>query len=202
MDWQEIEVKFYVKHLAQVEKRLQDLGADLVRPRTFETNLRFDLPDGSLRREGRALRLRKDDQARITFKGPTLCYAGVRSRPEFETTLENFETGQKILEALGYVVVATYEKFRSIYELDGLHIMLDELPYGDFVEIEGPDVETLKSAAGRLGLDFGAAIPAGYLSLFEDLCQKRNLDTAQLTFSALNGMQIDEETLAVRPADG
>jgi len=201
MNGQETEAKFYVGDLKQVERRLRKLGARLIQPHTFESNLRFDLPDGQLRREEKVLRLRQDEGARITFKGPSMGKEGVLSRAEFETTLGDLETGRQILEALGYVLVATYEKYRSTYELNNLHIMLDELPYGDFLEIEGPDVETLQKASKKLGLDFSAAIPASYLALFENLCQLRDLDSAQLTFATLDGLQITAEELSVRAAD-
>lgn len=201
MNGQETEVKFYVTDLKEIEARIRGMGARLIQPRIFESNLRFDLPDGSFLRDGKALRLRQDEAARITFKGPAQYSEGVRSRPEFETTLGDFETGRKILEALGYVIVATYEKYRRTYELGELHIMLDELPYGDFVEIEGSDIKALQSAASQLGLDFSAAVPLSYLFLFTNFCQERDLDPSQLTFSALEGMQISAEDLAVRAAD-
>ena len=65
MNGQETEVKFYVKQLKRAEQRLQALGAHLIQPRMHEVNLRFDLPDNSLRGAGKVLRLRQDDQARI-----------------------------------------------------------------------------------------------------------------------------------------
>jgi adenylate cyclase class 2 len=201
MNGQETEVKFYVKDLKRVEERVRALGARLVQARVYEVNLRYDLPDGSLRQGGKVLRLRQDERARLTFKGPSQRSDGVLSRAEFETTLDDFESGRKILEALGYLPVATYEKYRSTYALGELHIMLDELPYGDFMEIEGPDVPALQKASGELGLDFSTAIPASYLALFESLCQQRELDPAQLTFAALEGLQIEPGELSVRPAD-
>ncbi len=207
MNNQEIEVKFYVKDLKRVEKRLRALGARLLQPRVHETNLRFDLPDGSLRTAGKVLRLRMDTQARLTYKGASLRLDGVLSRAEFETQVENFETAQNILHALGYVVSATYEKYRTTYEWEGVHVMLDELPYGDFVEIEGSNVERLQIVSHALELDFDAAIPASYLALFEGLCQKRNLDPTRLTFEAVEKGSISAQDLgapfleSVRPAD-
>jgi adenylate cyclase class IV len=46
---------------------------------------------------------------------------------------------QKIIESLGYVLQFTYEKYRTTYFIDDAYIMLDELPDGLFVEIEGND---------------------------------------------------------------
>jgi len=201
MNGQETEVKFYVSHIDQVETRLQALGARLIQPRVHEINLRFDLPDGSLRQAGKVLRLRQDQRVELTYKGPSQVTQGVFNRVELETTLGDFETGQSILEALGYILVATYEKYRRTYELGALRIMLDELPYGTFVEIEGPDLAALQKASEEFGLDFSAAIPISYLVLFEHLCQKRDLDPSRLTFRALEGLRIEPAELYVRPAD-
>jgi adenylate cyclase class 2 len=201
MNGHETEVKFYVRQVKRIESRLQALGARLVQPRTLENNLRFDLPDGSLHRENKVLRLRQDKRVWLTYKGPAQSSETVLSRVELETTLGDFEAGRKILEALGYILIATYEKYRRTYELEDLHIMLDELPYGDFVEIEGSDVAALQKASAEFGLDFSAAIPASYLALFDGLSRKRGLDPSQLTFTALEGLQIEPEELSVRPAD-
>ena len=202
MDGQETEVKFYVRQLKRVEQRLQALGARLIQPRIYEVNLRFDRPDGSLQREEKVLRLRQDAQARLTYKGPSQQTADVLIRQEIEITVDNFEAARSFMEALGYIPVATYEKYRSTYELGELHVMLDELPYGDFVEIEGPDIESLKNVSKKLELTFSNAIPTNYLDLFVGISQKRGLDQSQLTFAALGGLQIEPGELALRPADG
>lgn len=67
----ETEIKFYVRNLKAVAARLENLSAQLIQPRVLETNLRFDLPDGSLRQQARVLRLRQDTAARLTYKGPS-----------------------------------------------------------------------------------------------------------------------------------
>jgi adenylate cyclase class 2 len=201
MNERETEVKFYVNDLKRLETRLLELGARLIQPRVLETNLRFDLPDESLRSEGRVLRLRRADDVRLTYKGQSEEIEGVRSREEIEFTVGDFETARQFIEALGYVEFATYEKFRATYELAGCHIMLDELPYGDFVEIEGEGVDSIRLTATSLGLDWEAAVQSSYLGLYKRLCADRNLDPAKLTFAALEGFDITPEMLDVRPAD-
>jgi len=196
MSDQETEVKLLVHDLGRIQKRLQELSARLIQPRVYEVNLRYDLPNNALRGDGKVLRLRMDTQARLTCKGPSERLDGVLHRTEFETTVGDFETAQKILKFLGYFVSATYEKYRSVYEWEKCHIMLDELPYGEFVEIEGSDVEDIQNAAHSLDLDFHAAIPASYLTLFEGLCQKRGLDPSQLTFPALKNHLISAQDLS------
>ena len=201
MNDQEIEVKFYVRDLARVETRLRDAGARLIEPRAHEHNLRFDLPDGSLRSAKRVLRLRRSADTRLTYKGPDEDRGGVMARTEIEFTVSDFDTARKFLESLGYVEVAVYEKFRATYELDAAHVMLDELPYGHFVEIEGADADSIRAVASRLHLDFEAAVRASYLMLFDRLCTEQHLVPAHLTFEALKHIQTSPAMLHVRPAD-
>ncbi|MBA4380738.1 MAG: adenylate cyclase, partial [Anaerolinea sp.] len=115
MNDQEIEVKFFVKDLGEIEARIRDMGTRLLRPRAHELNLRYDRPDGSLRREHRVLRLRRSDDARLTYKGPSSIVEGAMSRREIEFSVGDFESARQFLEALDYQVVAIYEKYRTTY---------------------------------------------------------------------------------------
>ncbi|MBU2610958.1 MAG: class IV adenylate cyclase [Chloroflexi bacterium] len=212
MNNQEIEVKFYVKDLGKVEARLREMCARLLRPRVHELNLRFDRPDGSLRREHRVLRLRQGDDARLTYKGPSTIMEGAMSRREIEFSVGDFESAQQFLEALDYQVVVMYEKYRTTYmietsevskDLGGLSalIMLDELPYGNFVEIEGPDAASIHAAADRLVLKWEAAIAGSYLALFERLCKARGFTFRELSFINFADTRITANDLGVCPAD-
>lgn len=201
MNGQETEVKFYVRDLKKIEAGILDRQARLIQPRVFESNLRFDLPDGGLRAEGRALRLRQDTEARLTYKGPSVDLDGARSRVELEFTVGDFEMARKFLEALGYVQIAVYEKYRAVYELDHCLVMLDELPYGKFVEIEGEDAAAIRQTAAGLGLKYEAAVADSYLGIFEKFCQKRGWPQSKLTFETLRGVVFNPEELNVRAAD-
>lgn len=201
MNGQETEVKFYVGNLAKIEARLIELGAHLVQERVHETNLRFDTPGRSLRKEGKVLRLRHDQTARMTFKSDTTKNDGILSRKEIEFEVESFEAAQELIESLGYEVVLFYEKYRKTYDLNNLHIMLDELPYGDFVEIEGHSAASIREAAQRLGLNWNAAIPSSYGALFERVAKPRKLDTSKLTFEAFSGRKPGPRDLSVSEAD-
>jgi adenylate cyclase class 2 len=193
---QEIEVKFFVKDLGKVEARLLELGARLLRPRVLELNLRYDRPDGSLRREHRVLRLRQSDDSRLTYKGPSSIVEGAMSRQEIEFSVGDFEAAKAFLEALDYQIVAIYEKYRTVYEIEtpavskgtGCLIMLDELPYGNFVEIEGPEAVSIHTAADSLSLKWEAAITESYLALFERLRGKLGFTFRDLTFENFAGL--------------
>lgn len=201
MSDKEIEAKFLVRSLAALERRLLPMGARPVQARLHEMNWRFDLPNGRLRAEGRVLRLRSDGEARLTYKGESAVDSGVLSRMELEITVSDLETVRAILEALGYVQIAVYEKYRRVYDLGACHIMLDELPIGDFVEIEGPDTATVRSVAHSLGLDTGRAAKGSYLRLFERYCSEHEQDPTVLTFEAMKGAFAPADELGLQPAD-
>lgn len=201
MNGRETEVKFYVRDLPRAETRLRELQARLIQPRVFEINLRFDLPDGSLRAAGRVLRLRQSNDIRLTYKGSSKNRDGILTRKEIEFTVGDFDAARQFLIELDYQEIAVYEKYRTTYQIASLHIMLDELPYGNFVEIEGDSETEIRETAKRLGLDWEAAVPASYLFLFERLCADRRLDPAKLTFAALEGLSLEAKDIQVRAAD-
>ncbi len=203
MAFEEIEVKFYVRALTPIRERLERLGAILRRERAHEVNLRFDLPDGSLRRTDRVLRLRttSGEPARMTYKGPGELRGGVRARQEIEFSVGDADAARALLEALGFQVTAVYEKYRAIYDFDGREVMLDELPFGAFVEIEGEDADSIRQAAEALGLAWEERIPSSYLHLFERARQSRGLTFRDLTFANFDGLEIQAADLGVAAAD-
>ena len=198
---QEIEAKFYVQDLKSIETRIQDLGARLIQPRVLETNLRFDLPDGRLRSERRVLRLRQDTEVRLTYKDSGKSEQGIIRRKEIEFVVEDFEKAKSFLEALGYQQILVYEKYRTTYELADCHIMLDEMPYGNFVEIEGEGTEPIHKLATQLNLDLGASVAVSYSALFERVRQALRLDFIDLTFDNFSKIEVNPEHLSVIAAD-
>ncbi len=197
---QETEAKFCVRNLKGVEQHLQGFQARLVQPRTLEVNLRFDNARHDLQQTGQVLRLRQDTAARLTYKGDSRSVGGALSRKEIEFTVGDFELARQLVEALGFQVVFHYEKYRTTYELEDTLIMLDELPYGDFVEIEG-DVERLRGIAEKLSLDWKAAIPVSYHALFERLSKKRDFGFNDLSFERFRGLGITPDEMEIRFAD-
>lgn len=198
---QELEVKYYIRDLEALRRRLQELEAREVQPRTHEVNLRFDTPQRRLSAALQVLRLRKDRDVRLTYKGPTEDHQGVRQRQEIEFAVSDFESAKIFLEALGFEVAMLYEKYRAAYELDGVEVSLDEMPFGNFSELEGPDPGRIREVNRKLGLDWEARIPAGYIELFAQLCQKLELPFRDLSFENFAGRAVSPEDLGVVPAD-
>jgi len=197
----QIRNKIFQKFLSAYSRILGRLGGGLIQPRTLETNIRFDLPDASLRSEGRVLRLRRDTEARLTYKGSARDERGASSRTEIEFIVEDFEKARQFLEALGYQQLLTYDKYREIHQLGDCHIMLDELPYGNFVEIEGENAESIQAVAAQLKLNWDTAIPRSYSALFEAAKKALNLSFQNLSFENFAGIKVMPSHLGVRTAD-
>jgi adenylate cyclase, class 2 len=201
MQDQELEVKYLLADLAKLEQRLKTLGAFQDSQRTHEVNLRFDTPDGALEMGRQVLRLRKDRAVHLTYKGPSSSQEGVRVRTEIEFTVEDFDKAHRFLEALGYQVAFMYEKYRTTYTLDGVKILLDELPYGNFVEIEGSNPQVIHSVNDHLGLDWEKRAPESYSVLFEALKTRRGFSFRDLSFENFASLKITPADLDLHPAD-
>lgn len=192
----EVEVKFYLPQLQVFRDRLLAAGAEKVKPRLFERNVRFDSPGERLRFQFQLLRLRQDDRARLTFKGPPndAGQTEAKVREELEVEVSDFETTAAILERLGFKALQIYEKYRETFHLGTVEIVLDEMPFGDFVEIEGEE-DAIRSAAGRLGLDWEQRILDNYLTLMARLKEEYQLDFEDVTFDNFAGRDLSIITI-------
>ncbi len=180
----EIEVKFPVTNLQAVRERLLALGATVSAPRVLEQNVVFDDTAHSLRRNEQVLRLRRDTRVRLTYKGlpKEERRSDVRIREELELEVSNFEIMALLLERLGFSAVSAYEKYRESFALGGTDIVLDELPFGDFVELEG-DEANIRELAQRLELDWDRRVLDSYIALMAMLKDYYQLPFGDLTFA-------------------
>lgn len=197
----EIEAKFPVRSLEGMHRKLEQAGAVLEAPRVHEVNLRFDTPDGLLTRERRVLRLRRDTRAVLTYKGAAQTGQEVSVRQEIEVEVSDFESARHLLEALGYRVSILYEKYRTTYQLGGAHVVLDEMPFGNFVEIEGENAEQIHQIARLLCLRWEARVAESYLGLFERVRQAYGLPPTHLTFDALRDVKVEFSKIGLQEAD-
>ncbi len=197
----EIEVKFLLKDLPRLELRIKALGGKLIQPRVKETNLRFDTADGALSKDHRVLRLRQDQVARLTYKGPAQMNRTVSVRHEIEVEVNDFENARLLLEALGYSTFMVYEKYRTTYSLGDVLVTLDEMPFGHFSEIEGPDASRLQETAESLWLDWALRSLDSYSSLFERVKASCGWTMQNLSFDEFAGKTVTPNDLGLNFAD-
>ncbi len=197
MSDRELEIKFHIRHKELLEEKLAALGGRISHPRVNEWNLRFDTPEKLISARGQALRLRKDERIRLTFKGPADQLGEITDRVELEVEVSDFMTTRRILEALGYRVMVIYEKYRMTWEYGGAEIVVDELPMGDFCEIEAGSEEVIRRIAGELKLNWEHRINTSYLGIFDQLKTVLNMADINLTFEDMQGMHVASSDLAL-----
>ncbi len=187
----EIEAKLPVPALDPVRLALADVSATLL-ARVVETNHIYDSSDGRLHRNGSALRLRINTPTAegepttvLTFKGPVEP-GSLKRRREVEVAVGDAAAALDILAALGFIERLVYRKRRESYRLDDCRVELDEVPHlGCFVEIEGPNEESIGRVQGRIGLADIAHQHRSYVALLADHCERTGLDPRAIDFPTL-----------------
>jgi adenylate cyclase, class 2 len=183
----EQEVKFFLDDPARIRKRLSTLGARPYQPRMHEANIRFDTADGALTRAGRVLRLRKAGSVILTYKQPEAAPAAIPPAParrnlETEIIVDNLEKTSHLLQSLGFRPIVRYEKYREVFRWKSVLVMFDQLPFGNFLELEGPDLGDLRQTADAFELDWKQALQSSYMGIFLALKKTYRLTFLEVTF--------------------
>jgi adenylate cyclase class 2 len=169
---QEIEVKFALRDRNELTRRLHELGATRLYPETFEDNMVLDRR-GELRTKGSLLRVRKFGRySLVTYKGPMSIEGGIKSREEVQTGVESFELAIQLFDSLGYKPVFRYQKYREVWRVREVEVVLDRTPIGDYFEIEG-SVETIREVAAQLGMNMDQALRQTYADLYRQARRTR-----------------------------
>ena len=186
----EIEVKFHVAEVDSTRNLIVALGATPC-GRVFETNTRFENRAKSLKDEGILLRLRKDDRIRLTFKSlPAVLDKDFKMHHELEVQVDNFDTCGAILEGLGFHQEQTYEKWRDTLTLRDTKLLIDTMPYGVFLEIEGKKSD-IRNIADQLHLTWKERIVLNYLEMFEIIRREEGLPFTDVTFDNFERTRVD-----------
>ena len=165
----EIEAKLKVDSLGEIERKLNELGAEFLAEQ-LQTDYHFDDANTTLTKTDRCLRLRKqmvgkNESLFLTYKGAKE-KSNLKKRQEIELEIKDADSVRKLLSALGYEQSLVVEKKRRLWQLGDCEVALDRLPLlGDFVEIEGPDEEKIANAQEKLGLSDLSHIAESYASL-------------------------------------
>ena len=138
---------------------------------------------------------------KFTYKSASTNEQGVLSREEIEFGVEDFDKAKRFLEALGYQKLVYYEKFRTTYEQNDTLVMLDELPYGNFVEIEGSTVDSIRAIADQLQLNWATAIATSYNALFDRTRSALGISVQDLSFAEFADITVEAAHLGVVAAD-
>jgi len=177
----EIEKKYLIdkKKLVELTAKLEELGAAFSYE-TFEEN--YLHRGGLLDMRPATLRLRKTKSKNLlTYKEKLSTESSFKQQIEFETEVSNVDAMENIIGMLGYKLAAVYEKHRKAWKLGGVEVVLDELPFGYYMEIEG-DKEDILKVEKLLGADGLQPEPRGYPRLTQKFGKENKNGVSEARF--------------------
>ena len=117
----------------------------------FEENTIYG--GGPLESSGGIVRIRRtQDRSLLTFKRRVGDQSDVKRQIEHETEISDADAADKLLREFNLRPRLIYEKRRKTWRLRDAEIVLDELPFGLFMEIEG-SITGIKEAEVLLGIE-------------------------------------------------
>ena len=157
---------------------LDEIGAEF-QGEDFEENILFS--NDELISKQAVLRLRRiGEKTIITFKQNIPDAPGAKHHLEFETEVRDFDEISEIIEHLGLKRVLVYEKRRRTWKFRRVEIVLDVLPFGEFMEIEGA-LTAIAEAEMCLGAEDFEVEPSTYPNLTRRY-GKQNGDVTEARF--------------------
>ncbi len=171
----EKEIKILEINREEIVEKLEKLGAE----KTFEGfihDIYYDFPDDApknkMEANGRMFRLRQKGEEHIyTIKNKRKeikKQEGVVAKDEHETAISNIESFAKVLEKYGMEKTREKKKHRISYKLEDMEFDFDvyeNIP--EFLEIEGPDGDTIQSWVQKLELQDHEQMLGGSRKIFK-----------------------------------
>lgn len=168
----EIEKKYRLKEgdREKILDALAEFGAEY-KGEDFEENTIY----GSefLVQKNGVLRIRKtQDRSLLTFKRQIAGESEAKHQIEYETEVDDPDSLVKIVHELGLTPRLVYEKRRRTWKFRSTEVVVDELPFGLFMEIEGK-ITAIAEAEMLLGADEFDVEPLTYPRLTAQLGTER-----------------------------
>lgn len=166
----EIEIRAEIDNISNIEKKLIELGASLVKKKK-----QIDKYFGEInlfKKVGYSFMMRvriEGNKNYLTYKGAASKKDGVWEEYEFE--IVDASASEKMLKAMGFEEIIQVEKSRVEYELDNMSICLDDISgLGCFIEIESQDDNDmdkikLNQLMEKIGVSKEKIINKGYITL-------------------------------------
>ncbi len=154
--FEEIECKFLDVDVSGLRSKLAKLGASKRFTRVFKRYI-FDFPGWPLDQNNSWLRVRDEgDKVTVSFKQRQGVKKGQNDAgmKEVEVSVDDFEKMAEVFRSIGMVTKFYEENRRTLFELDGVEVAIDEWPMiPPYVEIEGPSWAQVDGVAKKLGFD-------------------------------------------------
>ena len=185
----EIEVKLRFDNVDALTKA--GFVLELEMPRHFEDNWLLDTENKQLSEKLAILRVRQTgENGVLTLKEKAASDAPAsqfKQRLEIETTLDEPGNALLIFDRLGFQPWFRYQKYRTVYRAllpsgAQLHVMADETPIGNFIELEGEE-ESIAEGVKLLGISPEDFVLESYLALQAAACAQQGKPFGDMTFS-------------------
>lgn len=157
---------------------LHEIGAEY-KGEDHEENFIFG--GGSLFDDDAVLRIRRiGERTILTYKRRLPGKSDIKTQVEEETEVADAEAMRRIILELGFRPALVYEKRRKKWTLYAAEIVIDELPFGLFMEIEGAD-DQIRKIEDQLDLSGTESVHETYPELTAKL-GKRNGEIIEARF--------------------
>ncbi len=160
----EVEKKYRLDaaRIKDVLESLEEIGADF-QGEDFEENILFS--SAGLLEKQAVLRLRRiGERTILTYKQKIPGKTDAKHHLEHETEVSDFDEIAEIIGNLGFRRSLVYEKRRRTWTFRQVEIVLDVLPFGDYMEIEG-SLAAIAEAEMFLGAEDFEVEPETYPNL-------------------------------------
>lgn len=178
----EIEAQFLDVDKEEIRKKLEEVGAKLVKSEVKMRRVVFDLGRTAYAR----VRDEGDGKITMTYKNVEDDQS-ILGTKEVNLTIDDFENGVLLLKACGLEPKAEQESYRETWTLGDVEICIDTWPWiPTFVEVEGPSEESVWDVADKLELKrekskFGS-VDGTYQHYYGVDCDTVNLHTPKILF--------------------
>jgi adenylate cyclase class 2 len=153
----EIEAKFLGVDKDEIRRKLEMMGASILRPEFDQKRVNFYLP-GDRKSPDSWLRIR-DDGGEITLSLKEITGLGILDQKEISIKVDDFDNAERLLESMGCEKKKLIFTKRESWKLGDIEVT---------IEIEGPSEESVKNLAESLGFDFSEAVFGAVGKVYKD----------------------------------
>jgi adenylate cyclase, class 2 len=176
----EKEIKLKVKNFPKLISYLEKHGAIFLN-KSKQKTVRFEKPNGELRKKGFFLRVRSGEKNIITLKEKIKSNKKVKVRKETEFEIKDVDKMTYILQKLGFNYLCIMEKFRINLKYKDAILSIDEIPFGIYLEIEGTEKQ-IDTISQELGYKPEERILLTYWELLKEYNQEHKTNKKNIIF--------------------
>ncbi len=164
----EKQVKYKINNFDYISKRLIEIEAIFIGG-FMEKTIRYDNDDLKYSNNGIFIRTKSGMKNVLTLKEiPTDSSNTSFERITTEIEVDNINKIGYILEKIGLTKKFIMEKYRLFFKYDNVDILIDELPFGIYLEIKGEDNE-INRVTKMLNIDEADLIKMTYWDIYDKI---------------------------------